>query len=109
VVIEVSRRPRQVTECNCSICRRYGTLWAYYSRTSVRIVAAPTAQSTYAWGDKLLDFYRCGCCGCVTHWLGRADAPDARMGVNARLFAPDIVAGLRVRHLDGADTWKFRD
>jgi len=31
VVVNVARRPRQLTDCNCSICRRYGTLWAYYS------------------------------------------------------------------------------
>ena len=30
VKVEVPRRPRRLTECNCSICRRYGTLWAYY-------------------------------------------------------------------------------
>ena len=32
-----------------------------------------------------------------------------RMGVNARLMDPEVVAGARVRHLDGADTWKYLD
>jgi hypothetical protein len=27
VLLEIARKPRQLTECNCSICRRYGGLW----------------------------------------------------------------------------------
>jgi hypothetical protein len=30
-----------------------------------------------------------------------------RMGVNARLIEPVIVAAVRVRRFDGADTWTF--
>jgi len=33
VQIAVARKPRRFTSCNCSICRRYSTLWAYYDRT----------------------------------------------------------------------------
>ena len=29
--------PESVTDCNCSICRRLGTLWAYYSPTQVML------------------------------------------------------------------------
>lgn len=28
----------EVTECNCSICRRYGVLWAYYPPDRVRVL-----------------------------------------------------------------------
>ena len=28
--------PARVNDCNCSICRRYGALWAYYKRAQVR-------------------------------------------------------------------------
>ena len=31
VVLEVDSPPAEVNDCHCSICRRYGTLWAYYS------------------------------------------------------------------------------
>jgi len=31
------------------------------------------------------------------------------MGVNARLFPPEILAAARVRRLDGAVTWKYLD
>ena len=32
-----------------------------------------------------------------------------RMGVNMRMMDPQIVNSIRVRHFDGADTWKFLD
>jgi len=31
------------------------------------------------------------------------------MGVNARLLAPEVLARAQVRHLDGADTWRYLD
>jgi len=40
VRIEVPSAPETVTSCNCSICRRYGVLWAYYQPQSVRVVCA---------------------------------------------------------------------
>ena len=39
VRVTIPRKPRAVTDCNCSICRRYGVLWAYYKLPSVRLEA----------------------------------------------------------------------
>lgn len=38
VALEIDSPPTEVTDCTCSICRRYGVLWAYYSPSQVRIV-----------------------------------------------------------------------
>jgi hypothetical protein len=108
VTVEVSRAPVEVTSCNCSICRRLGTLWAYFERGDVRIAGA---TATYCWGDKSIDFHHCSACACTTHWSPRTgrDEPD-RMGINARLLAPEVLATARVRRLDGAsDDWKYLD
>jgi len=107
VKVEVPRRPRRLTECNCSICRRYGTLWAYYKFADVKVTAKRGAKSGYAWGDKNLRFVRCAHCGCVTHWEPIKPRRGARMGVNARNFEPSHLGKVRIRLLDGADTWKF--
>ena len=34
VRLTVPRAPVEVTECNCSICRRLGARWAYYAPAS---------------------------------------------------------------------------
>ena len=104
VRIQIPRRPRSVTNCNCSICRRYGTLWAYYPAADVQ-VSGTTAG--YAWGDKSLRFQRCANCGCITHWEVIAATPRSRVGVNVRNFAPEDVGAVTIRLLDGADTWKY--
>jgi hypothetical protein len=83
-------------------------LWAYYAPAQVRINATEGASEQYLWGEKSIGFHRCRICGCVTHWAAVDQAAD-RMGVNARLMAPEIFAAARVRHLDGADTWKYLD
>ena len=107
VRIEVPRRPRMLTDCNCSICRRYGTLWAYYRAPDVTIDAAPGGTVTYAWGRKALQFVRCATCGCVLAWVRAKPRKDNYMGINARNLDPEIVASVRTRKLDGADSWRY--
>jgi len=107
VKIQIPRRPRTLTDCNCSICRRYGTRWAYFKAADVKIEAKRGATASYAWGDKSLQFVRCKHCGCVTHWEAVRPGPNSRIGVNTRNFDPSQLGQVRVRLLDGADTWKF--
>ena len=107
IKVEVPREPETLTECNCSICRRYGVLWAYYGDVEVTLTAAPGATDDYAWGDKSLKFIRCKCCGCVMQWKSLTVGPDSNTGVNARNFEQSIIGKVPVRRLDGADTWEY--
>jgi hypothetical protein len=108
VKLEIQAAPEEVTDCNCSICRRYGVLWAYYAPAQVRIIATEGAMDCYLWRDKSIGFHRCRNCGCVTHWAA-VEQPADRMGVNARLMAPEVLGTARLRRLDGAGTWKYLD
>ncbi len=107
VRIEIPRKPRSLTNCNCSSCRRRGALWAYYRMSEVRVDAAPGATAGYIWGDKCLCLLRCATCGCVTHWEPLVVKPDSRMGVNARNCDALALGQVRIRQLDGAASWKF--
>jgi hypothetical protein len=109
VRLDIPRRPRKLTDCNCSICRRYGTLWAYYRFRDVNVHAEPGSLMAYCWGDKQLRFMRCTTCGCITHWQPVELTENSRMGVNARNLEPGTIASVRVRRLDGASTWKYLD
>lgn len=108
VRIAVEDPPGAVTDCNCSICRRYGTLWAYYSPKVVRFMQPKDATDIYMWDDKSIEFHRCKNCGCVTHWAP-VDASVDRMGINARLMEPAVLSQVRVRRLDGAVTGAYLD
>ncbi len=109
VRLELEKRPRKLTQCNCSLCRRYGALWAYFQRKRVRVVARRRQLEAYSWLDRRYEFFRCAACGCVTHYERtdkRADGSD--MGaVNLRnIDDPAIIAAVPIRLLDGAASWK---
>lgn len=107
VAIELITAPAEVVKCNCSLCRAYGVVWAYFEVDDISIpVGAETA--TYAWNGKNVDFHRCHSCGCVTHWMPRDTARDRR-GVNANLIPPDQLHSAKVRYRDGANTGKYLD
>lgn len=108
VSLEIEAAPAEVTECNCSVCRRYGVLWAYYRPSDVSVSTRGVPTDTYMWDDRSIAFHRCPACGCVSHWAA-LDGSGDRMGVNARLMPPEVLAGARVRHLDGAGTEQYVD
>lgn len=108
VRLAIDSAPEAVTDCNCSICRRYGVLWAYYSPKQVRFTPPEPATDSYMWDDRSIAFHRCRTCGCVTHWAA-VDTTRDRMGVNARLMPLEILAQARVRRLDGAVTEEYID
>jgi hypothetical protein len=106
VRMEIAQPPEAVTSCNCSICHKLGTLWAYYTVDQVKFLSPPEATAAYSWGDRDLAFHHCRNCGCTTHWSGIA--PDSqRMGVNSRLMPRTVTAEVPIRKLDGADTWTY--
>lgn len=106
VQLGVARRPRQVTQCNCSVCRRYGTLWAYYPGSAVSITAPRGALEDYAVRAGGLKFVRCRSCGCVIRWVRPGAGRDLRMGINMRLFDHALMADVPVKVLDGDKTWR---
>lgn len=107
VHVEVPRRPPSVTNCNCSICRRYGVLWAYYQAKDVRIIAKPGATQKYRWGRNALDFVRCSSCGCVMAWQRVDPSKGTRTGINMRNFDPLMLGAVRIKLLDGASSMDY--
>lgn len=96
--------PESATACNCTVCRRYGVLWAYdYVDQGIKTSGATTA---YLRG-RAIEFHFCPKCGCVAYW--RAQAPDddgrRRIAVNLRLAEPQAVAQLPIDHFDGLHTF----
>ena len=86
VSICLSDKPTEVYECNCSICRRLGVLWAYYHCDDVKFEKGEGTTNAYAWNNKVLEFHSCSQCGCTTHWAATDRSFKERMGVNARLI-----------------------
>ena len=111
VRLRIATAPAEATDCNCSICRRLGALWAYVSPTQV-IIDGLEATQRYVRCDTgeppMLAFHRCATCGCTTHWRSLDPGVD-RMGLNARLMSPEDLSPVRIRRFDGAATWTALD
>ena len=109
VQIEVDALPKTLTQCTCSICHRYGALWAYRTRRTARVVAGQDNETAYVWNDKVIEFYHCNICGCMTRYEDVEKETGSRIAVNARMMPAEEIAGIRVRTFDGARTWKYLD
>lgn len=94
--------PAEASQCNCSICRRYAALWAYYTPDDVAISYREANISFYSWGDGDIEYHRCHQCGCVTHYVTTEQCPTRRIALNLRMAEPDLIEGIPVRKVDGA-------
>ena len=87
-----------LNECLCTICRRYGGLWAYFTPDEARIEGQST--DTYIWNDRVVEFHRCQKCGCMSHWLP-TDMAFQRLGINCRMLERADLEKLGIRKSDG--------
>jgi hypothetical protein len=112
VRITMEPAPTWVLDCNCSICRRYGALWAYtWDKLAERALSATLLQGSdaleaYVWGDRELGFWRCKECGCLTHGTLLSE-PSTIRTVNARMFVSFDPASVTIHRSDNAHTGWF--
>lgn len=99
--------PRSVTACNCTICRRYGALWAYgYIGRDIQTTGQANAYRRRDSGD--ISFHFCANCGCVTHYVVSSEDEKGQMraAVNLRMSDPSPISELPIRHFEGHDSFK---
>ncbi|KAI0471649.1 Mss4-like protein [Xylariaceae sp. FL0804] len=116
LTLELPEPPTSLNECRCSLCWKYGALWAYYLRRKVTVTVAATTttdppgqqqggRTAYVRSDGAGSgqgsFHFCSRCGCVTHWWGcgldggsNPGGDDEVMGVNARMLPERALEGV---------------
>lgn len=95
-----------VTACNCTLCVRYGALWAYGHIGEGITVSGQT--NSYERGSKINGYHSCPQCSCVAYY--RANKPNEkgfhRTAVNLRMLADQTqIAHLPIDHFDGLDSF----
>ena len=100
--------PEAATSCNCTLCRRWGTLWAYGFQGDDIQISGPTA--VYVREPNTIDFHFCPNCGCVAYWITPEAGRDGRyyIAVNLRLAEPKDIAAVPINHFDGLDKFESR-
>jgi len=100
--------PGPVTACNCTLCHRYGALWAYDFEGERIVIAGPTSSfRRIGKHDPALEIVFCPTCAGVLAWRGlRPEDGRRRMAVNLRLAELEAVADLPIDHFDGLETFE---
>lgn len=101
--------PGPVTACNCSLCHRYGALWAYdYEGERIALTGSLSTYRRLRKDDPALEIVFCSACANVLAWRGlRLDEQGRRrMAVNLRLASLESVAHLPIDHFDGLETFE---
>ena len=106
VSVTLSAPPEYINDCNCTLCRKAGGAWGYYSGAQVAIEGATKSYTRTDLDDPAIELHFCPHCSTVTHWTTtpayQAAHPDMdRVGVNMRLFDPDTLGGVELRFPDG--------
>ncbi|KAH9906749.1 hypothetical protein F4778DRAFT_723224 [Xylariomycetidae sp. FL2044] len=108
VTVEIPSPPTSLCECRCTVCYKYGALWAYFPRGQVKVtVAEGVSLRRYVRADAAcrdneedrtptIEFCGCPRCGCATHWwgLGKFAGAGQDMGVNCRMLPEKQIEGI---------------
>jgi len=102
----ILQTPVHATLCNCTICRRWATLWAYGLKDDDIRIDGPT--QIYLRDLEAIEFHFCSNCGCVAYWITPKAGDDGRyyLAVNLRLAEPKDIADIPINYFDGLDEFK---
>ncbi|MEM9054724.1 MAG: aldehyde-activating protein [Pseudomonadota bacterium] len=106
VKIRIDRKPDFIYDCNCSLCRKTGGAWGYFTSEEVTAIGATVAFSRSDKASPIVEIHSCGLCGSTTHFLlteaYKARHPEIdQIGVNMRLFDPELLSGVEIHYPDG--------
>ena len=92
--IDVDGDLHNLRRCNCSLCRRKGSIMSSVPMSQFRLLQGKEALSVYKWNTMVAEHYFCSYCGIYTH--------------HRRRLAPDEY-GFNIACLDGVDPFSFND
>lgn len=98
---EVEGKPKEVMECNCSICSRKGSLMWFISRDHLRLLSAPDAMSTYTFNKHVTKHRFCPKCGMHPFGEGQDPKGNHMAAINVRCLEDINLSSLVVKQFDG--------
>jgi hypothetical protein len=101
VVLEARGDITGVLACNCSMCRRKGSLLWFVPRDQVQLLTPEDAAATYTFHQHVIRHRFCAVCG--IHPYGEAPDPKGQLtaAINVRCIDGLDLASIPVQHFDG--------
>lgn len=92
-----------VIDCNCSLCRRRGSLLAFFPRSALVLQTREEDLATYTFNTHTIRHRFCAHCGCAPFGEGvNPKTGEATAAVNVRCLPELDLAALKVIQYDGA-------
>lgn len=103
IAFELEGEIAEALDCNCSICRRRGSLLAFFPREAMRLSTTEGDYATYRFNHGRIDHHFCPTCGVAPFSEGVDPGSGAKIvAVNVRCL-PDVdLAALKINAFDGA-------
>ncbi|QMU59113.1 MAG: GFA family protein [Boseongicola sp.] len=98
--------PTLVTTCNCTVCRRYGSMCAY-GILDQDIHTSGKSESYRRQDSGSINFHFCTTCGCMTHFIESSPNKTGkiRTAVNVRMSDPSPINDVPIRHFEGHNSF----
>ena len=94
IEVNVPDQPQKVTRCNCSLCKRKGTIMTMVGPEDLKIIKGKDILKLYQYHTKTAKHYFCSNCGIYTHHNPRS---------NPKMY------GINIACLEGVETLKLND
>jgi hypothetical protein len=101
VTFEVEGKPDKAMSCNCSICRRKGSLLWFVPRDKFRLVTPESDASTYTFHKHLIKHRFCPVCGIHPYGEGKDPKGEAMAAINIRCLDDVDLDNVPVSTFDG--------
>lgn len=102
IALTLDAEPTEAIECNCSMCRRKGSILFGTSKDKLSIRADPEAVGTYTFHKHVIQHHFCKTCGCAPYAEGEVNGAPMAM-VNLRCAEDFDLDGLKIMKFDGAN------
>ncbi len=98
---EVEGEIDSALSCNCSICRRKGSLLWFVPRGALELLTPEADASSYTFNKHIIQHRFCPTCGMHPYGEGRAPDGSAMAAVNVRCVENIDLETVPVQHFDG--------
>ncbi|HEY3804647.1 MAG TPA: GFA family protein [Kofleriaceae bacterium] len=88
--------------CNCSMCRRAGTLFTFVPDAAFRLTRGDDAIGDYQFNKHAIHHLFCKTCGIKSFARGKKPDGSAMVAINVRCLDGIDPDKLEIKHFDGA-------
>ena len=102
IKFEVEGDFREALACNCSICKRKGSLLGFVPQENLKILTPKERMSTYTFNKHIIRHHFCPTCGMhpLAEAKDRSGKPTA--AINVRCLEGVDLDSLKIKQFDGA-------